>query len=162
MGDSVTCGLLSTSCVGVDAAIERPDGQRICFSRETQTEPYLSPEEAALSRKLLFRYQEIGIYQKEMVKLSEQLKETRYREELAQGMRMGAENRLRDTEEELTKMRYGEAEIRQAHLAEVSRLEVELEAERKRGRIVDGERWRLTGRVEEIIRQLEDNHKCVM
>ncbi len=147
---------------GPDIVMENGDRPIIRLSREIQTDVYCSPEEIELTRSLSFRRREINIYQVEVSRLYGEMQETMIREERAQSMMMGAEKRLRNTEGELDRMKEMRDVTRRAHIAEVSRLERELEFERERGWMLNEERWKLRGKVEEIIRQLEESHKCSM
>ena len=126
-------------------------------------------EIASLTRRADFHRQMTQLWRKDSERKTieyddqtEQLKQTLFREELAQGMMIGAEKRLRDTESELKTTKDEIMSMRRIHDDKVSRLEKELNGCRTNMMAAESERWKLTGRVEEIIRDLDENHRCAM
>lgn len=94
--------------------------------------------------------------------LTEQHKQMHLREELVQGMMIGAEKQLWDTKLELKTTKDKIMGMRRIHNDKVGQLEKELHDFQAKWWAAKSERWKLTGRMEESIWDLDENHGYAM
>jgi len=117
---------------------------------------------AELDRKLQLKSYEADLLRRFAIQIREQRHEALLREELAQGMMIGAEKRLRDKEAEHTQVLMWSRQMMEDHAKEVALLKGGIQAEAERVNGMVEERTRLVTTVKEIKSQIEDGYMCDM
>ncbi|KAI9452330.1 hypothetical protein HD554DRAFT_2043717 [Boletus coccyginus] len=113
-----------------------------------------------LDRRLQVKGDEADMLRSFAVRIREERHEALLREELAQGMMIGAEKRLRDKEAEYTQVLKWSKWMMEDHAKEVARLKAEIQAKTESASKTVDERSRLVATIKEIKLQIEEGYLC--
>lgn len=115
-----------------------------------------------LDWRLKIKSDEADLLRNFAIRVREERHEALLREELAQGMMIGAEKRLRDKEAEYTKVLMWSRQMMENHTKEVARLKADMEAQMQIASGMAEERTRLVAKIKEIQSQIEGGYICEM